>query len=189
MSEGVLVTSERQQLVESIESVDASVSGAVTNDVTACPQGRTEVPPTPGEENVAGAQISALSSRDRRGGQNHRRPAGEGLAQDTVPVEHRTRPSHAADGDINSREILRDGLLGKAKKAAQRACTRSSPRTAAARHDREILLYAKGSSEDVAVTRTSFRLQAVVEQVTSLNESLVAKKQLMLECYGPCRPS
>jgi signal transduction histidine kinase len=49
----------------------------------------------------------------------------------------------------------------------------------------EILLYAKGTSEALAVTATSFPLQAIVEQVTSLNESLVAKKQLILECCVP----
>ena len=49
----------------------------------------------------------------------------------------------------------------------------------------EILLYAKGESEALAVTATSFPLQAIVEQVASLNESLVAKKQLTLECGVP----
>ena len=49
----------------------------------------------------------------------------------------------------------------------------------------EILLYAKGTSEALAVTATSFPLQAIVDQVTSLNESLVAKKQLSLECCVP----
>jgi signal transduction histidine kinase len=49
----------------------------------------------------------------------------------------------------------------------------------------EILLYAKGSSEPLTVEATTFGLKEVVEQVSSLNQSLVARKELSLERYVP----
>ena len=49
----------------------------------------------------------------------------------------------------------------------------------------EILLYAKGSSEPLTLEATAFPFQEMVEQVNSLNESLVARKQLTLECCVP----
>jgi signal transduction histidine kinase len=87
---------------------------------------------------------------------------------------------------ITHAEILRDGLLGEIN-AKQRESVHTIITGGRQLLDMiaEILLYAKGTSEALAVTATSFHLQAIVEQVTSLNESLVAKKQLTLECSVP----
>jgi signal transduction histidine kinase len=87
---------------------------------------------------------------------------------------------------ITHAEILRDGLLGEIN-GRQRESVHTIITGGRQLLDMiaEILLYAKGSSEALAVTATSFPLQAIVEQVTSLNESLVAKKQLTLECSVP----
>lgn len=87
---------------------------------------------------------------------------------------------------ITHAEILRDGLLGDIS-ARQRESVHTIITGGRQLLDMiaEILLYAKGTSEALAVTATSFPLQAIVDQVTSLNESLVAKKQLSLECCVP----
>src|SRR5215210_6275932 len=87
---------------------------------------------------------------------------------------------------ITHAEILRDGLLGDIN-ARQRDSVHTIITGGRQLLDMiaEILLYAKGTSEAVAVTATSFPLQAIVDQVTSLNESLVAKKELSLECCIP----
>src|SRR5215210_8294519 len=80
---------------------------------------------------------------------------------------------------ITHAEILRDGLLGEMN-VRQRDSVTTIITGGRQLLDMiaEILLYAKGTSEAVAVTATSFPLQAIVDQVTSLNESLVAKKEL-----------
>lgn len=87
---------------------------------------------------------------------------------------------------ITHAEILRDGLLGDINhKQRESVHTIITGGRQLLDMIAEILLYAKGSSEALAVTPTSFPLQAIVEQVTSLNLSLVAKKQLTLECSVP----
>ncbi len=87
---------------------------------------------------------------------------------------------------ITHAEILRDGLLGEINhKQRESVHTIITGGRQLLDMIAEILLYAKGSSEALAVTPTSFPLQAIVEQVTLLNESLVAKKQLTLECTVP----
>lgn len=87
---------------------------------------------------------------------------------------------------ITHAEILRDGLLGDVNpKQRESVHTIITGGRQLLDMIAEILLYAKGSSEALAVTATSFPLQAIVEQVTSLNESLVAKKQLTLVCSVP----
>ncbi|HLE56182.1 MAG TPA: HAMP domain-containing sensor histidine kinase [Rhodothermia bacterium] len=87
---------------------------------------------------------------------------------------------------ITHAEILRDGLLGDIN-YRQRESVHTIITGGRQLLDMiaEILLYAKGSTEALAVTPAPFPLQAVVEQVTALNESLVAKKQLTLECCVP----
>ncbi len=87
---------------------------------------------------------------------------------------------------ITHAEILRDGLLGEINyKQRESVHTIITGGRQLLDMIAEILLYAKGSTEALAVTHAPFSLQAVVEQVTALNESLVAKKQLTLECCVP----
>jgi len=87
---------------------------------------------------------------------------------------------------ITHAEILRDGLLGDVN-PKQRESVRTIIMGGRQLLDMiaEILLYAKGSSEPLGVTATRFSLREVVDQVAALNESLVAKKSLALECCVP----
>ena len=87
---------------------------------------------------------------------------------------------------ITHAEILRDGLLGDVN-PRQRDSVRTIIMGGRQLLDMiaEILLYAKGSSEPLAVTATQFSLREVVDQVAALNESLVAKKSLALDCWVP----
>ncbi|HEY3258314.1 MAG TPA: HAMP domain-containing sensor histidine kinase [Gemmatimonadaceae bacterium] len=87
---------------------------------------------------------------------------------------------------ITHAEILRDGLLGEMS-ARQRDSVGTIISGGRQLLDMiaEILLYAKGSSEPLTVEVTTFPLKEVVEQVSSLNQSLVARKQLALESDVP----
>ncbi len=87
---------------------------------------------------------------------------------------------------ITHAEILRDGLLGEIN-PKQNESVRTIITGGRQLLDMiaEILLFAKGSSEPLSVTATQFSLKEVVDQITALNESLVAKKQLELECGVP----
>jgi signal transduction histidine kinase len=87
---------------------------------------------------------------------------------------------------ITHAEILRDGLLGDVN-PRQRESVRTIIMGGRQLLDMiaEILLYAKGQSEPLAVTATQFSLRDVVDQVAALNESLVAKKSLALDCWVP----
>jgi signal transduction histidine kinase len=87
---------------------------------------------------------------------------------------------------ITHAEILRDGLLGDINhKQRESVHTIITGGRQLLDMIAEILLYARGSTEALHVAHSPFQLQAVVEQVTALNESLVAKKQLTLECCVP----
>jgi two-component system sensor histidine kinase ChiS len=87
---------------------------------------------------------------------------------------------------ITHAEILRDGLLGSMNVRQQ-----DSVRTIITGGRQlldmiaEILLYAKGSSEPLTLEATEFQFQEMVDQVNSLNESLVARKELTLDCCVP----
>lgn len=87
---------------------------------------------------------------------------------------------------ITHAEILRDGLLGEMSvRQRDSVGTIISGGRQLLDMIAEILLYAKGSSEPLTVEATTFGLKEVVEQVSSLNQSLVARKQLSLERYVP----
>jgi signal transduction histidine kinase len=87
---------------------------------------------------------------------------------------------------ITHAEILRDGLLGEiSPKQGESVRTIITGGRQLLDMIAEILLYAKGSSEPLAVTATRFSFRDVVDQITALNESLVAKKHLELECSVP----
>ena len=87
---------------------------------------------------------------------------------------------------ITHAEILRDGLLGEMSvRQRDSVGTIISGGRQLLDMIAEILLHAKGSSEPLTVEATTFGLKEVVEQVSSLNQSLVARKQLSLERYVP----
>jgi signal transduction histidine kinase len=85
---------------------------------------------------------------------------------------------------ITHAEILRDGILGEVTSKQRESI---SIIIAGGRQlldmIAEILTHARDSSEALPLVESEFSLHDVVEQVTTLNESLVAKKQLSLERY------
>ncbi|HUQ20944.1 MAG TPA: HAMP domain-containing sensor histidine kinase [Gemmatimonadaceae bacterium] len=87
---------------------------------------------------------------------------------------------------ITHAEILRDGLLGEIN-VRQRDSVGTIITGGRQLLDMiaEILLYAKGSSEPLTLEASSFSLTEVVDQVNALNQSLVARKQLALQCCVP----
>lgn len=87
---------------------------------------------------------------------------------------------------ITHAEILRDGLLGEMN-YRQRDSVGTIITGGRQLLDMiaEILLYAKGSSEPLTIDSRPFELQEIVENVNALNQSLVARKQLVLECSVP----
>ena len=85
---------------------------------------------------------------------------------------------------ITHAEILRDGILGdvtpKQRESVSIIITGGRQLLDMIA---EILMHARDSSETLALIESEFSLHEVVEQVTTLNESLVAKKGLTLERY------
>jgi two-component system sensor histidine kinase ChiS len=87
---------------------------------------------------------------------------------------------------ITHAEILRDGLLGEINvKQRDSVTTIITGGRQLLDMIAEILLYAKGSSEPLTVEARAFHFQEVVGQVIDLNQSLVARKQLTLDCVVP----
>ncbi len=87
---------------------------------------------------------------------------------------------------ITHAEILRDGLLGEMN-SRQRESIGTIITGGRQLLDMiaEILLYAKGSSEPLSLDPSLFSLNEIVDQVNALNQSLVARKELALDCYVP----
>lgn len=85
---------------------------------------------------------------------------------------------------ITHAEILRDGILGQVT-AKQRESISTIITGGRQLLDMiaEILMHARDSSEPLTLAESEFSIHDVVEQVTSLNESLVARKGLTLERY------
>lgn len=83
---------------------------------------------------------------------------------------------------ITHAEILRDGILGIVN-PRQRESINTIITGGRQLLDMiaEILLYAKGSSEPLTLTESDFSFVEIVDQVSQLNESLVAKKELAFE--------
>ena len=119
-----------------------------------------------------------------------RRIVGELRERDSLKTQFLSNIAHdlrtPLTAIITHAEILRDGLLGDVN-PRQRDSVRTIIMGGRQLLDMiaEILLYAKGSSEPLGVTATRFSLREVVDQVAALNESLVAKKSLALECCVP----
>jgi signal transduction histidine kinase len=85
---------------------------------------------------------------------------------------------------ITHAEILRDGILGElTSKQRESISTIITGGRQLLDMIAEILMHARDSSEPLTLVESEFSIHEVVEQVTSLNESLVAKKGLSLERY------
>ena len=91
---------------------------------------------------------------------------------------------------ITHAEILRDGILGElTTKQRESISTIITGGRQLLDMIAEILMHARDSSEPLTLVESEFSIHEVVEQVTSLNESLVAKKGLSLERYlSPALP-
>ena len=91
---------------------------------------------------------------------------------------------------ITHAEILRDGILGNVtSKQRESISTIITGGRQLLDMIAEILMHARDSSEPLTLVESEFSVHEVVEQVTSLNESLVAKKGLSLERYpSPALP-
>jgi len=83
---------------------------------------------------------------------------------------------------ITHAEILRDGILGELSER-QRESVQAIINGGRQLLESvgEILTYARGAAGQLTLTCTEFSVSQVVEQVSALNESLVAKKGLALE--------
>ena len=85
---------------------------------------------------------------------------------------------------ITHAEILRDGILGDVTtKQKESISTIITGGRQLLDMIAEILMHARDSSEPLTLVESEFSIHDVVEQVTSLNESLVARKGLSLERY------
>lgn len=85
---------------------------------------------------------------------------------------------------ITHAEILRDGILGDvSSKQRESISTIITGGRQLLDMIAEILMHARDSSEPLTLVESEFSIHEVVEQVTSLNESLVARKGLTLERY------
>jgi len=85
---------------------------------------------------------------------------------------------------ITHAEILRDGILGDVTtKQRDSISTIIAGGRQLLDMIAEILMHARDSSEPLTLVASDFTIHDVVEQVTSLNESLVARKGLSLERY------
>ena len=91
---------------------------------------------------------------------------------------------------ITHAEILRDGILGDVtSKQKESISTIITGGRQLLDMIAEILMHARDSSEPLTLVESEFSIHEVVEQVTSLNESLVARKGLSLERYlSPALP-
>ena len=89
---------------------------------------------------------------------------------------------------ITHAEILRDGILGDVTtKQKESISTIITGGRQLLDMIAEILMHARDSSEPLTLVESEFSIHDVVEQVTSLNESLVARKGL--SSSGTCRRS
>src|SRR5918996_4483354 len=87
---------------------------------------------------------------------------------------------------ITHAEILRDGMLGPLN---ERQLESIRGIIAGGRQlleqVGEILTYARGAANQLSITPSTFAFAEVVAQVTRLNESLINRKQLLLEIRVP----
>jgi signal transduction histidine kinase len=119
-----------------------------------------------------------------------RRIIGELRDRDSLKTQFLSNISHdlrtPLTAIITHAEILRDGLLGEINpRQSESVRTIITGGRQLLDMIAEILLYAKGSSEPLTVNAGTFSFREVVDQISALNESLVAKKQLDLECSVP----
>lgn len=111
-------------------------------------------------------------------------------AQDALKTQFLANISHdlrtPLTAVITHAEILRDGMLGPLEER-QLQSVRGIIAGGRQLLDQvgEILTYAKGSANQLALAPTSFSLADVVAQVTRLNESLLDRKRLALEVDVP----
>jgi signal transduction histidine kinase len=117
-----------------------------------------------------------------------RRVIAELLDRDALKTQFLSNISHdlrtPLTAIITHAEILRDGILGEiSPKQRDSISIIITGGRQLLDMIAEILMHARDSSEALTLNEVEFSIHDVVEQVTSLNESLVAKKGLTLERY------
>ena len=111
-------------------------------------------------------------------------------ARDALKTEFLANISHdlrtPLTAMITHAEILRDGILGDLSDR-QRESVQAIINGGRQLLDSigEILTYARGAAGQLTVTRTEFAVPDVIAKVMALNESLVARKALVVEIDAP----
>jgi signal transduction histidine kinase len=144
-----------------------------------------------GESSATATRLAALEEQHRQALQRITElQARDGLkTQFLANISHDLRTPLTAI--ITHAEILREGMLGKLNERQTESVTGIiNGGRALLESVGEILTYARGAADQLALTPSLFHVADVVEQVRALNESLVAKKGLTfdLEIEDPLPP-
>jgi signal transduction histidine kinase len=151
----------------------------------------TQSPATPLRLDPAGERIAALEAQLA----DSQRLIMNLEERDALKTQFLSNISHdlrtPLTAIITHAEILRDGILGEVtSKQRESISTIIAGGRQLLDMIAEILMHARDSSEPLTLVESEFSIHDVVEQVTALNESLVAKKGLSLERYlSPSLPS
>src|SRR6266850_843648 len=87
---------------------------------------------------------------------------------------------------ITHAEILRDGMLGSLNERQHESIRGIiAGGRQLLNQVGEILTYARGAANQLSLSPSTFAFDEVVSQVTRINESLLAKKQLRLDLHVP----
>src|SRR5687768_788892 len=145
----------------------------------------TSASPSP---NLTGTQDASLEMRFAALEHQHRNALdiiAELRARDTSKTEFLANISHdlrtPLTAIVTHAEILRDGILGELSERQQESIAGviNGGRQLLDMVG-EILTYARGAADQLALTLDACSIEEVIERVTALNESLVAKKDLDL---------
>jgi signal transduction histidine kinase len=134
------------------------------------------------EPYVLAARLAALEEQHRQALQRITElQARDGLkTQFLANISHDLRTPLTAI--ITHAEILREGMLGLLNERQMESVTGIiNGGRALLESVGEILTYARGAADQLALIPSHFQVTEVVEQVRTLNESLVAKKELTFD--------
>jgi signal transduction histidine kinase len=127
------------------------------------------------------AKLAALEHQHRQAVQL----IGELRARDALKTQFLSNISHdlrtPLTAIITHGEILRDGILGELSERQRESVTGIiNGGRQLLEMVGEILTYARGAANQLTLTLTDLRIAEVIDQVSALNESLVARKSLQL---------
>lgn len=144
---------------------------------------------TPHPKSESSVESSAIAARLASLEEQHRQAMqriAELQARDGLKTQFLANISHdlrtPLTAIITHAEILREGMLGMLNERQLESVTGIiNGGRALLESVGEILTYARGAADQLALTPSLFHVADVVEQVGALNESLVAKKGLTFE--------